>query len=179
MASQQDQCSNALSVDSMQSSLQLNRGGNSENQLLLAPTMSRTSVLHSSNVISSAKGDFGKQQQFIETQNRRSLTNASHVINNSYPPPVAHRPLSKSRFIAMDCEMVGVGPRKVSVLARVSIVNFNGDCIFDVFVKVEEKVTDYRTAVSGIRPEDLESSSAMSYGEVRLKGALSHYNGCP
>lgn len=69
----------------------------------------------------------------------------------------------------MDCEMVGVGPTNVSVLARVSIVNFKGDCIFDTFVRVEEKVTDYRTAVSGIRPDDLASSKAMVYGEVRSR----------
>lgn len=65
--------------------------------------------------------------------------------------------------------MVGVGPMKVSVLARVSIVNFTGQCIFDSFVKVEEKVTDYRTAVSGIRPMDLESGTAMTYGAVRSR----------
>jgi DNA polymerase III epsilon subunit-like protein len=73
------------------------------------------------------------------------------------------------RCVGLDCEMVGVGPMKVSVLARVSIVNSKGNCIFDSYVKVEEPVTDYRTAVSGIRPEDLQSDNAMSFGEVRLK----------
>ncbi|GFY39862.1 RNA exonuclease 4 [Trichonephila inaurata madagascariensis] len=44
--------------------------------------------------------------------------------------------------------MVGVGPRGCdSILARVSIVNAYGECIYDTFVKPKEKVTDYRTFV--------------------------------
>lgn len=56
----------------------------------------------------------------------------------------------------MDCEMVGVGPDgEESILARCSLVNQFGKCIYDKFVRPTEKVTDYRTAVSGIRPEDI------------------------
>uniref|UniRef100_A0A1A8NPR5 RNA exonuclease 4 n=2 Tax=Nothobranchius rachovii TaxID=451742 RepID=A0A1A8NPR5_9TELE len=62
-----------------------------------------------------------------------------------------------TKIVAIDCEMVGVGPDgEDSILARVSIVNKFGKCIYDKFVKPTEKVTDYRTAVSGIRPEDIK-----------------------
>ncbi|XP_074871693.1 RNA exonuclease 4 [Carettochelys insculpta] len=62
-----------------------------------------------------------------------------------------------TKAIAMDCEMVGVGPQgEDSILARVSIVNQFGKCIYDKYVKPTEKVTDYRTAVSGIRPKDIK-----------------------
>ncbi|XP_036443937.1 RNA exonuclease 4 [Colossoma macropomum] len=65
--------------------------------------------------------------------------------------------------VAMDCEMVGVGPDgEDSMLARVSIVNYFGKCIYDKYVKPTEKVTDYRTAVSGIRPADIESGEDIS-----------------
>eukprot|EP00957_Ditylum_brightwellii_P134585 10260858-Ditylum_brightwellii.AAC.1 len=54
--------------------------------------------------------------------------------------------------------MVGTGQYgETSALARVSIVNWDGDVIFDTFVKVEEEVTDYRTFVSGVRETDVES----------------------
>ncbi|KAM4624372.1 RNA exonuclease 4 [Polymixia lowei] len=63
-----------------------------------------------------------------------------------------------TRAVAMDCEMVGVGADgEDSILARVSIVNQFGKCIYDKFVKPTEKVTDYRTAVSGVRPEDVKN----------------------
>ncbi|KAJ6008047.1 hypothetical protein N7540_012023 [Penicillium herquei] len=61
------------------------------------------------------------------------------------------------KYIAMDCEMVGVGPNpdNDSVLARVSIVNFNGDQVYDSYVRPKEMVTDWRTHVSGIAPKHM------------------------
>lgn len=57
--------------------------------------------------------------------------------------------------------MVGIRPNgQGSMLARVSIVNSKGETIYDKFVKPTENVTDYRTPISGIRPEDIE------HGEV-------------
>ncbi|NXJ87890.1 REXO4 exonuclease, partial [Corythaixoides concolor] len=63
-----------------------------------------------------------------------------------------------TRAVAMDCEMVGVGPKgEDSIVARVSLVNQFGKCIYDKYVKPTEEVTDYRTAVSGIRPENIKT----------------------
>ena len=75
----------------------------------------------------------------------------------------------KSRYLAIDCEMVGIGPMgTTSRLARVAIVNWHGEVVYDAHVRVEEKVTDYRTFVSGITPGDLlESSGAVSFDEAR------------
>ena len=56
----------------------------------------------------------------------------------------------------MDCEMVGIGPGgEDSILARVSLVNHFGACVYDKYVRPTEAVTDYRTHVSGIRRQDL------------------------
>ncbi|KAM9837575.1 RNA exonuclease 4 isoform 1-T2 [Aulostomus maculatus] len=67
-----------------------------------------------------------------------------------------------TRAVAIDCEMVGVGPDgEDSILARVSLVNQFGKCIYDKFVKPTEKVTDYRTAVSGIRPQDIKNGEGV------------------
>ncbi|XP_014591614.3 RNA exonuclease 4 isoform X3 [Equus przewalskii] len=61
-----------------------------------------------------------------------------------------------TKALALDCEMVGVGPsREESIAARVSVVNQYGKCVYDKYVKPTQPVTDYRTAVSGIRPEHL------------------------
>ncbi|GAA5857069.1 hypothetical protein JCM5353_004715, partial [Sporobolomyces roseus] len=70
------------------------------------------------------------------------------------------------QYLALDCEMVGVGPMGVeSTLARVSIVNYHGVTVLDRFVRPREKVTDYRTWVSGVREEDLRN--APSFQEVQ------------
>jgi RNA exonuclease 4 len=59
------------------------------------------------------------------------------------------------KYVALDCEMVGVGPRPeaTSMLARASVVDFHGTQLYDSFVLPTETVTDYRTSVSGITPE--------------------------
>ncbi|EMR08735.1 hypothetical protein PNEG_02910 [Pneumocystis murina B123] len=76
---------------------------------------------------------------------------------------------SIGRYIALDCEMVQVGPcdRKDRVLARISIVNYHGNIILDTFVKPKERVVDYKTWISGVTHSDLEK--APSFEEVQRK----------
>jgi RNA exonuclease 4 len=70
----------------------------------------------------------------------------------------------QGKYLALDCEMVGVGEGGFkSALARVSIVDYNNAIVFDTYVKVSEPVTDYRTFVSGVRPEHIESDLAMDF----------------
>ena len=58
--------------------------------------------------------------------------------------------------MALDCEMVGVGiDGQESSLARVSLVNYHGAIQMDEFVRQRERVVDYRTEFSGIRPSDM------------------------
>jgi hypothetical protein len=60
------------------------------------------------------------------------------------------------RYLALDCEMVGVGIEGAeSSLARVSLVNYYGALQLDEFVRQRERVVDYRTQWSGIRETDL------------------------
>ncbi|KAF8434371.1 ribonuclease H-like domain-containing protein [Boletus edulis BED1] len=74
---------------------------------------------------------------------------------------------SPGKYLALDCEMVGVGIEgSESSLARVSIVNYTGTVILDVFVRQREKVVDYRTQWSGVRSTDLVGS-AKTFKEVQ------------
>ncbi|KAA8908343.1 ribonuclease H-like domain-containing protein [Sphaerosporella brunnea] len=75
------------------------------------------------------------------------------------------------KYIALDCEMVGVGEgdRESSALARVSIVNFHGHCVLDCFVKPKERVTDWRTWVSGVSPKDMVN--AITFEEAQQKAS--------
>lgn len=76
----------------------------------------------------------------------------------------------KARYVALDAEMVGIGPAGfTSRLARVSLVDWDGAVIYDAHVRVEEAVTDYRTFVSGITKEDLESDDAVSFDEAQTE----------
>lgn len=70
------------------------------------------------------------------------------------------------QYVAIDCEMVGVGGEEDrSALARVSIVNFHGEQVYDSFVRPKEFVTDWRTHVSGVSPKNM--ATARKFEEVQ------------
>ncbi|KAK3030257.1 hypothetical protein RJ639_039840 [Escallonia herrerae] len=63
---------------------------------------------------------------------------------------------SLADVLAMDCEMVGVSPLgNKSALGRVTLVNKWGNVIYDEHVRPVDRVVDFRTDISGIRPRDL------------------------
>lgn len=72
------------------------------------------------------------------------------------------------KYIAMDCEMVGVAD-DMSVLARVSIVNYHGHVVYDTYVRPKEKVTDWRTWVSGVK--SFHMRDAPSFEKVQAEVA--------
>lgn len=78
------------------------------------------------------------------------------------------------KYIALDCEMVGVGPDPDtdSALARISIVDYHGHQLYDSFVLPKEAVTDYRTFVSGITPQLLRSARSLEVVQADVAGLL-------
>ncbi|KAL6892224.1 ribonuclease H-like domain-containing protein [Trichoderma evansii] len=70
------------------------------------------------------------------------------------------------KYVAIDCEMVGVGPAgHESALARISAVDFHGRQLYDSYVKPVERVTNWRTAVSGISQKEMRF--ARDFSEVQ------------
>ena len=81
-------------------------------------------------------------------------------------------------MVAVDCEMVETD-RWGEGLARVSIINYNGNILLDKFVIPEGNVTNYRTWVSGVTPNNLKvSAGAIHFKEAKkiahklLKGKI-------
>eukprot|EP01084_Bolivina_argentea_P105746 189375_1 len=69
----------------------------------------------------------------------------------------------KLRYIAIDCEMVGVGNLgKESALARCCIVNWDGEVVYDQYVRPKEFVTDFRTSVSGVQSKHLRKATELT-----------------
>ncbi|KDQ56320.1 hypothetical protein JAAARDRAFT_132817 [Jaapia argillacea MUCL 33604] len=78
--------------------------------------------------------------------------------------------LLPGKYLSLDCEMVGVGLEgKESSLARVSLVNYYGAVQLDEFVRQRERVVNYRTEFSGIRPSDMVK--AKPFAEVQKQVA--------
>lgn len=139
-----------------------------------ASTASTASASLSSSDLSSCQSDQENnksrtQQQQTQrnskTTTRRRTKKSTPTKKKSSPKeiqiPAELTPQEKSHYIALDAEMVGVGPHgQHSRLARITLANYDGECIYDTLVQVVETVTDYRTFVSGITPQDLEEGGA-------------------
>lgn len=106
------------------------------------------------------KADAAKKKQYIAP--KQSAKYSRTTVHDLVIPGQSEI----TRIIALDCEMVGAGEGgKRDVLARVSIVNSFGNVLLDEYIVPEETIVDYRTEVSGIRPNHL--ASGKPYKEVR------------
>ncbi|XP_005532425.1 PREDICTED: interferon-stimulated 20 kDa exonuclease-like 2 [Pseudopodoces humilis] len=71
-------------------------------------------------------------------------------------PTAGGAPPAPPKLVAIDCEMVGTGPGgRTSSLARCSIVTYEGDVVYDQYVRPEAPIVDYRTRWSGIRRQHM------------------------
>lgn len=87
----------------------------------------------------------------------------SQVGSSSVP----HNPM---KYVALDCEMVGTGLKgHCSELARCSIVSYDGDVIYDKFIKPVNPVTDLRTRWSGVRWRDLHNATPFKEARAEVK----------
>jgi len=56
----------------------------------------------------------------------------------------------------------------ITCLFRVSIVNYNGQVLYDKYVRPEGQIVDYRTWVSGVAPHHLKlQNGAIEFGQAK------------
>lgn len=83
------------------------------------------------------------------------------------------RKAAPGKFLAIDCEFVGIGANDQSALARVSIVNYFGVVLLDTYVKPEGHVTNWRTWVSGITPKHMYQAISFKEAQQKVKAIIS------
>lgn len=115
-----------------------------------------------------------KEGKVFEFKSTEEITTKSEIVSANFDNlPTNKKSKEIGKFIAMDCEFVGVGPDgKDSALARISITNFFGHVIMDEFVKPRETVTDWRTWVSGVKPENMKNAITFSEAQKRCAEIL-------
>ncbi|KAL4204706.1 hypothetical protein AMTRI_Chr01g133330 [Amborella trichopoda] len=103
------------------------------------------------------------------SSNHTRISKALHLVNANRDQRmmrslILHRLLWLLRVliadtVAMDCEMVGVSSQGTkSALGRVTLVNAWGNVIYDEHVRPIERVVDFRSEISGIRPHNLRKA---------------------
>ncbi|KAB5521273.1 hypothetical protein DKX38_025592 [Salix brachista] len=108
-----------------------------------------------------------------ETQNsilgkRKERPDAESDCSQINPLIPTNDDFSVTDAIAMDCEMVGVGQGNRSALGRVTMVNQWGNVLYDEFVRPVERIADFRTQISGIRPRDLRKAKDFSTAQKKV-----------
>ena len=120
------------------------------------------------------KPAFEPSHKFFVSQNWKSLIERRPDVAPKAKQELERKPLGVvgDNVVAMDCEMVGVGPNGTrSVLARVSIVDSEGKVILDKYVRPKEYVTDFRTPITGITAATFHREGVISEDEAREMAA--------
>ncbi|XP_012974360.1 apoptosis-enhancing nuclease [Mesocricetus auratus] len=90
---------------------------------------------------------------------RPKATSSSGGPCSKRPVPGETPRRGPSKCVAIDCEMVGTGPRgRVSELARCSVVSYSGDVLYDKYIRPEMPIVDYRTRWSGITHQHMRKA---------------------
>jgi len=113
-----------------------------------------------------------KKRKNADDKSNEIKDDSSDRNNANIPPMTTNNEdeLRVTKYVALDCEMVGVEADK-SMLARVVIANSFGNTIYDKYVQPQEKVLDYRTHVSGIQRQHLRDHIAYPFKEVQKEVA--------
>lgn len=82
------------------------------------------------------------------------------------------RKLAAGKYVAIDCEFVGVGNKERSAVARVSLVNLYGIVLLDAYVQPRERVTDWRTWVSGVGPRNMDGALSFEEAQEKVRGIV-------
>lgn len=86
-----------------------------------------------------------------------SVVGATKEMKSKFPKYVSTKKFSHKgpKVFSLDCEMVRIGDGRL-VLARVSMVDWNGKTVMEELVKPKENIVDYLTPYSGITEEMLK-----------------------
>ncbi|XP_016085744.1 interferon-stimulated 20 kDa exonuclease-like 2 [Sinocyclocheilus grahami] len=107
-----------------------------------------------------------------QTFSRKSTFSFPFTASTSQRHPThqaAPRTLGPLKYVALDCEMVGTGPKGCrNELTCCSTVTYEGDVIYDKYIKPINPVTDFRTRWSGIRRQDLLHAIPFDQGQKEI-----------
>jgi DNA polymerase III epsilon subunit-like protein len=106
-----------------------------------------------------------------------TTTSPSTTTTTTTPPPITTTTTTTTitnnySIVALDCEMVGVGPSKTSHVGRIFALNEHSETLLDIFVKPSVKITDFRTKWSGILPHHLRNGIPLEEARRRVEAVV-------
>jgi len=128
------------------------------------------------------KEPFSNNDKKIKQKNEADASEASHtnaktkVVKTPFAAMIEKK--MRKLVVGVDCEMVGTGVTgKTNALARCSMVDFDGNVLYDKIVQPKGYVTDFRTKYSGIRKSDLRRDlNNVTFEEVGVLSCEFHFS---
>ncbi|KAJ0420368.1 hypothetical protein BJY00DRAFT_284141 [Aspergillus carlsbadensis] len=117
--------------------------------------MSSTTTTHTSTSISISieKGETIIDALSTKCHSMATLAQSQYQIGPSTAPPPNPQGAKKHAALAIDCEMVGVGPRNTSYLGQVVAIDIQtGKTVLDICVQPPVTVRNWRGKSSGLSP---------------------------
>jgi hypothetical protein len=161
----------------------LSRLGNHGYRLTAAPSKKHSCRSGKGKQAGESKREHDEQEQDKQQKEKsqRDKENEAKVDLGFLPTPTSMPwQFPKRKAIALDCEMVGVGPKgNQDALAFLSAVDFfTGEILINNYVQPTEKIKQWRTRVSGVTPPGLAAAVASGqaiFGWEAARQALWEY----
>ncbi|KAJ3449956.1 RNA exonuclease [Anaeramoeba flamelloides] len=78
------------------------------------------------------------------------------------------KPIKIGKYLSFACDTcISKAQKEEEIIARVSIINYEGKVVYDTYVKPAEYITNYRTAITGITKKLLKHAPSLT--EVQEK----------
>ena len=112
-------------------------------------------------------------QECLHPQPKPVKAAAKPTVSPNWRKNSAYKPKEEKtrRIVAIDCEMISTESNP-NTLARVSVVDFDGNVLLDEYVKPKDKVRNYKTAVSGIKASHLKFARPFEAVQQQVKEML-------
>jgi RNA exonuclease 4 len=101
----------------------------------------------------------------LKANGLKGVESAKTNLKRKEPTPFKRK--AEPNIVGLDCEMVE-GVSIEHMLARVSLVDYDGRIVYDAYVKPVEQVIDYRTSITGLTQETL-SRRGESFKDVKVR----------
>ncbi|XP_004871292.1 interferon-stimulated 20 kDa exonuclease-like 2 isoform X1 [Heterocephalus glaber] len=146
-----------------------------------APSKKTDSVVGKVDLLGEFQSDLPKIKSPPARSQKKPLQKKPPQKSAAQNAPQAHSDSVRSgasqkpgKMVAIDCEMVGTGPKgHVSSLARCSIINYDGDVLYDEYVLPPCPIVDYRTRWSGIRKHHMLKATPFKTARSQILKILS------
>ena len=149
----------------------LNNSNIDNNNITNKKTTTTTTTTTSNNNTNKTNDRKRKRNDINDAINKLTTTTTTNTTNNTTNNIKSQEFIKaedKIKYVGLDCEMVGLGHSgKQNALARCCLVDFDGNKIYDKFVRPPGVVTDFRTKWSGVRRKDLRKGEAISLEECQ------------